>query len=570
MKLKANLKKFRPKKWMVVTAVIVIICVAVGIFFSAFRKNKAKDAMSQLSNESSVSRQSIVSSITGTAVVKPKDQYSITSLVNGDILSANFEQGDMVNEGDVLYRIDASDAENSIESANIAVERSQNNYSKAVADQSDLTVKSDVSGIIKKLYIKKGDSVNAGAQIADIYDDSVLLLTIPFNESDIPQLFHGANATVRISGTSDTLFGTVKEIKGASYAKAGNMLVRDVVIRVENPGTLMVTDTAVASIGSISCNDSGTFEYVTEKTVTAKASGDVSKLYVSEGGKVKAGGTIAQLSSDTVSENIKSNALSLKESQLSKKNAQKKLEDYTITAPISGTVVEKNVKAGDKLDNSNASTVMAVIYDMPSLEFELAVDELDIKNVALDQDVTITSDALENKTYHGKVTNVSVSGTTENGVTTYPVTVEILDFDDQLLPGMNIDVEIETSRAENVLSVPVAAVNRGNTVYVKGEKTDENDRAPEGFKTVKVETGVYNDELIEVTSGLSEGDVVYVPQQASKAFSMEDMMGGMGGPGGMTMDGPSGGMGGGPSGGGSSGGGSGSGRSGGAGGGGMR
>ena len=100
MKLKANLKKFRPKKWMVVTAVIVIICVAVGIFFSAFRKNKAKDAMSQLSNESSVSRQSIVSSITGTAVVKPKDQYSITSLVNGDILSASFEQGDMVNEGD--------------------------------------------------------------------------------------------------------------------------------------------------------------------------------------------------------------------------------------------------------------------------------------------------------------------------------------------------------------------------------------------------------------------------------------------------------------------------------------
>lgn len=87
--------------------------------------------MSQLSNESSVSRQSIISSITGTAVVKPKDQYSITSLVNGDILSANFEQGDMVNEGDVLYRIDASDAENGIESANIAVERSQNNYSKS-------------------------------------------------------------------------------------------------------------------------------------------------------------------------------------------------------------------------------------------------------------------------------------------------------------------------------------------------------------------------------------------------------------------------------------------------------
>lgn len=552
MKPKAALRKFKPKKWMVVTAIIVIVCVALGIFFFAFQKNKAKDAKSQQSSEVTVSRQSIVSSITGTAVVMPKDQYSITSLVNGDILSANFEQGDIVNEGDVLYRIDASDAENSIESANIAVERSQNNYSKAVSDQSDLTIRSDVSGVIKKLYIKKGDSVNTGAQIADIYDDSVLLLTVPFNDSDIPQLFNGANAVVRISGTSDTLPGTIKEIKGASYAKSGNMLVRDVVIRVENPGTLMVTDTAVASVGNISCNDSGTFEYITEKTITAKAAGDVSKLYVSEGGKIAAGGTIAQLTSDTVSENIKSNALSLKESRLSRQNAQKKLEDYTITAPISGTVVEKNVKAGDKLDNSNASTVMAVIYDMSSLEFELAVDELDIKNVELDQEVTITSDALENKTYHGRVTNVSVSGTTENGVTTYPVTVEITDFDDELLPGMNIDVEIITSQAENVLSVPVAAVNRGNTVYVKGDKTEDGDRAPEGYKSVTVETGVYNDEFIEITAGLSEGDVVYVPLPASKSFSMEDMMGAGGMPG---MGGaPSGGMGA-PSGGGPSGGG---------------
>lgn len=137
-------------------------------------------------------------------------------------------------------------------------------------------------------------------------------------------------------------------------------------------------------------------------------------------------------------------------------------------------------------------------------------------------------------TYHGRVTNVSINGTTENGVTTYPVTVEILDFDDQLLPGMNIDAEIITSQVDNVLAVPVSAVNRGNIVYVKGEKNDENDSAPEGFKSVKVETGVYNDELIEITSGLSDGDIVYVPSQVSTSSSMPmgmgmDMSGGPGG-----------------------------------------
>lgn len=543
MHLKQRLTEFKPKKWMVITAIAVVVFLILGIFFSVLRKNKAKDAMAQLSTEATVSRQNIVSSITGSAVVKPKDQYSITALVTGDVLSADFEQGDIVNEGDVLYSIDASDAENSIQSANIAVERSQNNYNNAIESQHDLTIRSDISGKIETLYIKKGDSVNAGQKIADIYDDSVLQLTLPFNESDMSSITIGANATVQISGSGETLNGTVADIRGATYVKPGNMLVRDVMIRVQNPGALTTADTAVATIGNVSCNDIGTFEYESSKTITAKVSGEVSRLYVSKNDKISAGGVLAQLTSDSVSDSVKNNALSLRESQISRDNAQKRLEDYTITAPISGTVVEKNIKTGDKLDNAGASTVMAVIYDMSSLEFELSVDELDIKNIKMEQPVTITSDALEGMVYHGHVTNISVNGSTENGVTTYPVTVEILDFDDQLLPGMNIDAEIVTSSIENALSVPVSAVNRGNIVYVKGDKTDENDRAPEGFYSVKVETGVHNDEWIEITAGLSEGDIVYVPQQASKSFSMEDMMNGMHAFGG--MGGAPGGMGGG-------------------------
>ncbi len=538
--MKSLLKKIKPKKWMVIVGALLILAIAFGTVSSVFRAKKAKSALADASNEATVTRQSIVSSITGSSVVTPKDQYSITALVSGDVLSANFEVGDIVNEGDVLYQIDSSDAENSIKSANLSVERSTNNYNNALEAQNDLNITTDVGGVIQKLYIKKGDSVNAGAQIAEIYDDSALLLTIPFNESDIGAIFAGSSATVSISGTGETLSGTVTEIRGASYAKNGNMLVRDVVISVQNPGTLMVSDTAVATIGSVSCNDAGTFEYKNEKTVTAKASGDVENLYVSEGDKVSAGKTIARLVSDSVSDNITSSALSLKESKLSRENAQKKLEDYTITAPISGTVVEKNVKAGDKLDSTNAATAMAVIYDMSGMECELSVDELDIKNVENGQNVTITSDSLEGKIYHGEVTNVSVKGSTENGVTTYPVTINILDFDDELRPEMNIDVTIITAKAEHVLAVPVSSVNRGNIVYVNGEKTDQNDRAPEGYKSVTVETGIFNDSLIEITAGLSEGDIVWVPQVEVEGNT--GIMGAMGAMGGMHGGGMSGGM----------------------------
>ena len=118
--------------------------------------------------------------------------------------------------------------------------------------------------------------------------------------------------------------------------------------------------------------------------------------------------------------------------------------------------------------------------------------------------------------------------------------------DEDLLPGMNVDVEIVIGHAQQVLAVPVSAVVRGNKVYVKGEKTDETDSAPDGFKTVEVTTGTYNNSLIEITSGLKEGDVVYAPQVSGTTFAdmMQNMMNGgmppMGG-GGMPSGGPRGG-----------------------------
>jgi len=540
-----DFKSFSKKKKIIIIAIAILALVAIILGISTA---KSKTVMAPSYIEAKVEKRDITSSITGSAVVNPKDQYSITALVSGDVLTADFEQGDIVEEGDILYEIDASDAQNTIENSDISYQRSQLDYDKALKNYNDLNVKSTISGVVKNLYVKNGDSVNAGTKIADIYDDSYLVLTLTFNDADAKNLYVGQSAEVRISSNGEMLSGTVTSVNQSGYAAVGNTLVRTVKIKVKNPGVLMNTETATATVGGYSCSSSGTFEYLSEKTITAENSGEIDALYVMQGSRVSNGTVLAHIDSSAVSDNLKSSKLSLKSAQLSRDNAQKKLEDYTITAPISGTVVMKNVKAGDKLDNQTMSTEMAVIYDMSSLECELSVDELDIKNVEIGQSVVITSDAVEGRRYSGQVTNVSVNGTTSGGVTTYPVTIEILDFDEDLLPGMNIDVEIITSEATDVLAVSVSAVNRGNTVYVKGEKTDENDNAPDGFKTVRVETGAYNNQYIEIKSGLKEGDIVYVPQvqSSSNENPMAAMMGSMGNrmpSGGMPSGGmPSGGM----------------------------
>lgn len=551
MKLKDKLSFLKSKKWRIVIIVALLIIIAVGII-AGIIFSKSKSPVKIIPSDATVERRDITSSITGSAVVNPKDQYSITAFVSGDVLSADFEQGDVVAEGDVLYRIDSSDAQNSIENADISYQRSQLDYNKASENYSKLTVKSTIAGTVKNLYVKRGDNVSQGTKIADIYDDSSLSLTVTFNDADAQNITRGMAATVRISSNGEILSGTVTDVNSSGFAAEGNTKVRKVKISVKNPGVLMNTETATAEVGGFACTGAGTFEYAAEKTIVAESSGDIDEIYVSEGDKVSSGTSLVHIDSDSVRDNLTSSSLSLRSSALSRQNAQDKLDDYTITAPISGTVVMKNIKAGDKLDNTNMSTEMAVIYDMSSLECELSVDELDIKNVEIGQSVIITSDAVEGRIYHGEVSNVSINGTTSGGVTTYPVTIVITDFDEDLLPGMNIDVEITTSQAKGVLAVPVTAVTRGNTVYVKGEKSDENDRAPEGYKSVKVETGVYNDEYIEIKSGLSEGDVVYAPQvQFTNKDVFSEMMTGMGGMrGGMGGGMPSGGM---PSGGMSSG-----------------
>lgn len=533
--------RLKSKKTLFIILGVIILIIAV---IAGMSIKKTKQTVAIVGVEARAEKRNIISSITGSAVVMPKDQYSITALVSGDVISADFEQGDIVSEGDILYEIDSSDAKTTIENSEISYKRSHMDYENALENYNNLTVKADISGVVEKLYIKKGDSASQGTKIADIYDDSYLTLTLTFNDADANNIYVGSNATVRISSNGEELSGTVTKVNSKGYASVGNTLVRTVEIKVKNPGVLTDSETATAMVGGYACNAAGTFKYISEKTVIAEAGGDIDAVYVMEGERVVSGENLIHITSDMVSDNLKSSELSLESSELSRDNAKKRLEDYTITAPISGTVVTKNVKAGDKLDNSTMQTEMAVIYDMSSLECELAVDELDIKNVEVGQRVIITSDAVKGKRYNGEVSNISVNGTTSGGVTTYPVTIIITDFDEDLLPGMNIDVEIITSETKGVLAVPVSALNRGDIVYVKGEKENEKDKAPEGFRSVKVETGVYNDQFIEIKSGLKEGDVVYIPQiQASgKPTGMAAMMGGMHSGGGMAGGGmPSGG-----------------------------
>jgi len=303
---------------------------------------------------------------------------------------------------------------------------------------------------------------------------------------------------------------------------SGGALVRQVTIKVSNPGAITTTTTGTATVGGVACASSGTFAYNAEKTLTAKTSGKLVKLYVSEGDRVTDGQVLGVYESSSLTDQIENARISLESAQLSLENARDALDNYAITSPISGTIVEKNFKVGDNIDATTSGN-LAVIYDMSVLTLEMNIDELDIGKVKVGQTVEITADALEGQTFTGHVDKININGTTVSGVTTYPVTI-IIDNPGDLLPGMNVTANIKVEYVKDALSIPVDAVQRGNVVLVPEEGAfDKNGQLVDlsKLKEVTVTLGRNDNDFIEVLSGLNEGDTVVIANQASSL--MEQM-----------------------------------------------
>ena len=564
-------KKRRWKKFAVVGAALVI---AVGVGIKLLAPGGGAPAAETVYTTAAVERMDVNSSITGSGTLEAADSYSVSTLVEGTILTAAFEEGDQVEEGTVLYTIDSSDAASSLEQAQISLNQSERSYQNTMESLEDLTVTAPVSGQVYSIDVEAGDEVSAGQQVATVRDSKTMSLEVTFPADDAASFYVGQSASVTLDSTFETLTGSISKIAGNDTVLTGNVIVRSVTIDVSNPGGLSTEQSASAAVGTVTSTGSGTFTYKAEEAVTAQVSGTVASIQVSEGQQVSKNQALVVLTSDDLDDQVQSAQDSLRNAQISYEKQTEQLEDYTVTAPITGTIVDKNYNAGE---TSEANQVLCSIYDLSYLTMTLSVDELDISDIAVGQTVTITADAVEDRTYTGTVTKVSVAGTSTGSATTYPVTIRI-DETDGLLPGMSVDATITLDSAEDVLAIPAAALNRGDTVLLTADSPsaanaevqqpegDADAETPAGggdaeaagdeasqYVSVQVTTGISDDSYIEITSGLQEGDtVVYIPTTSSD--SDMGMMGGMpGGMGGGMPSMPSGGgmpsgMGGGPGG----------------------
>ena len=603
---KLFIKEFYTKKNIIILVAVVLI-IALLCFF-VFGKGKNNKTEEQKYTEAQAERMDITETIEQSGVIEPLDRYEITSLVKGEIISSPYEEGDYVEEGATLYQIDDEDAQLNIEKTQNSIERSRMSLEETSDDISKLSIYANASGKLSEFTMKMGDTVSG--VIGKITNTDNLTVDIPFSAADFDKISVGNSVTITSALYMTSMSGRVSH-KYDATAGTGNdgSVLKNIEIEIPNPGSLAEGTTFAATVntpyGTVSSAGSGTIGGGTVTTLKADVSGTVSYIAVKDGDYVKKGQLIAKLTSDSLTNSQRSNQLNLKDSELSLKSSQKSLDDYNITSPISGTVITKNSKAGDKIDNSNSQTVMMVVADMSKVKFTITVDELDITKIALGQTAVVDADALPEETYEAKVTSIAGEGTsTGDGVTTFKVELTI-DEPGNLRSGMNVNANIVIEEAKDVIGIPEEALmnTKGSTakVLVKSDKaaskndkrnaeggdadkakgksasagsipanadaksgsnkgtnsapTDDSGKGsggapaggnavPDGYEMRDITVGISDGTNIEVVSGLSEGEtIIYIPKsgESDNPFAMM-MGGGMGGR-------PDGGQGGGPGGG---------------------
>lgn len=314
----------------------------------------------------------------------------------------------------------------------------------------------------------------------------------------------------------------------------------------------------------------GTIEPVTSVDVGTQVSGIVSKLYVDYNSVVKAGQVIAELDRTNLISDLSSakanltsaestlayqtanyerfknlfdkgliSANDFEQARLSYVQAQQQVNTQrnnvkraetnlgyaTITSPIDGVVLSKEVEEGQTVASSfNTPTLFKIAKDLTDMRVIANVDEADIGEVKEGQRVTFNVDAFPNDMFSGTVTQVRQQATTESNVVTYEVVIGAPNEDLKLKPGLTANVTIYTMELKDALAIPSKALHfKPSEAMLNDGETITDCEAPnkvwtkEGpnIKALAVETGITNGMLTEIKSGLKEGTKIITDVETS-------------------------------------------------------
>lgn len=472
-----------------------------------------------------VARRTVTSSVTGTGNLVPMQQANVSFKVTGTLTEIDVRVGDHVTAGQLLARVDPTQQQNTLASAqaNLAIAQANLQSAETPLTQAQITQLHDNLATAQQQY---NDTV-AQTNLTNTQDASQVAADQAQLSADQQALtFNAAFQAAKQSLATDQaalqtaidLFNT-DGCKSQTYPYSG-ACVADFASVSTDQGKVNADQLAVNGFATQVNADQTKLNQDTTKQQSDKTSGQRSI------NQAAASVTSAQDSLNTQTESKPNQILSaqaqLASAQAAVQTAQQNLDNTTLVAPMDGIVNSINGVVGESaitgsgatpeapgsqapLPTSGASSAFMVIGNVSAMEVVIPFAESDASKLAFNQDTQVTFDAVPNLTISGHVVAVASAATVQSGVVNYYATVALNQTNPALKQGMTTNATVTVSKATNAIVVPNLAITRlGGQAYVNVLVNGKS------VQTM-IETGVAGDQYTEVTGGLSEGAQVVIP-----------------------------------------------------------
>ncbi|MGN8967530.1 efflux RND transporter periplasmic adaptor subunit [Intestinimonas sp. HCP28S3_D6] len=536
-KSKEQLQKQRKRIKSIIAAVIILAALGVGGFFLYRFLTAQNSAESQIQSQvAEIS--SIQSTVQGSGNAKAKESAAIALTQGGTVQEVFVAAGDTVTKGQPLYTIRSQAAEDEVTTAQEKVTNLQKDMADLIKKANNLTVRAPFAGkLVEVSEFQTDQKVTEGAAVCTLANDKKLKLSLYFSYAYENDISVGQAAEVSIPAVMASFPGTVEKINKVSYISPEGSVYFEVIVVFDNPNTLTEGMTASATLTAadgtaIYPYQNGTTEYYEVRKIVTESQGPVLSQNLLRYANVNAGDALLVLGSDTIDSDIRAKQKEIDDATTKLTEAQKALANFNATAPIDGTVTSctltpgTEVKSGDTVITISNNTKMVV---------QITVDDRNISFVQPGMTVDLTD--YNGNVFTGTVSSIdmSIGENSSNGMTSYPVTLDVDNSAGTLLAGMWLDYSFVASQSDQCVVVPMQAVKyvsdaEGKTssvVFIQAEEKPENaveldipevepGQTPtypteaDGYYPVPVTTGLSDNYNVEIKEGLQGGETVFV------------------------------------------------------------
>jgi len=454
-------------------ALVVVACAAGVVAVRQFRSSGA-EAPAQW-RTATVTRKDLVVTVTGSGSITPASQVEVKSRATGTVLAVYVNEGDQVRKGQILVRLTDPDSEAAVAEAQATLSSAQARLTQAEAQR-----RAEQAQTARSIQQAAANLAAAQARLRGVQAGSR------------PEEIAQAEAVVR-SAASDLDLAKANQNRNEQLFEQG-FIARQAL------------DQTAAQLRSAQEQ----YRIAQEKLQLAKAGATVPELdearaSVAQAEAALAQARAAQLTDQVRAQEVASARASVTQAHVSLANAQERLSETEIRAPVAGLVSDRAVEVGQTVigGSGTGGTSVITLAVVDPLLADVMVDESDIASVRAGLEAEITADALPDQTFTARVQAVSPNSKTVNNVVQYEVTLQLTGKTAGLRLGMTVDADLILMRRRNVLTVPREAVRGEESKMVLVVRNGQ-------LSPTSVQVGGTDGRNVEIASGLSEGEIVYL------------------------------------------------------------